>query len=116
MEKKNTIGKRIKELRTEKKLSQEKLALSLYVKKNLVCRYEKDEYDIPASKLVALAKALDTTPDYLLLGVREQDEWIEKISGLLEKIESEYIRHIIYVQIKAVAEKPFVPSQGTKGS
>lgn len=55
---------RIKNQRVQKGkgLSQEALAELLYVKKNTICRYEKDEHDIPSSSIVALAKALHTTP------------------------------------------------------
>ncbi len=63
----NTIGSRIRECRKAMGLSQEALAELLYVKKNTICRYEKDEHDIPSSSIVALAKALHTTPNYLLM-------------------------------------------------
>ena len=48
--------------------SQETLAAMLYMKKTTICRYEKDEHDIPSSIIVDLAKALQTTPNYLLMG------------------------------------------------
>nr|WP_268878941.1 helix-turn-helix transcriptional regulator [Suipraeoptans intestinalis] len=48
--------------------SQETLAAMLYMKKTTICRYEKDEHDIPVSVIVELAKALQTTPNDLLMG------------------------------------------------
>ena len=68
----NTIGARIRACRKEMGYSQETLAAMLYMKKTTICRYEKDEHDIPASVIVELAKALQTTPNYLLMG--ESDE------------------------------------------
>ena len=45
------------------------------LKKTTICKYEKDLHDIPSSVLVELAKALHTTPNYLLLGDVEADDW-----------------------------------------
>lgn len=53
--------------RKEMGCSQETLAAMLYMKKTTICRYEKDERDIPVSVIVELAKALQTTPNDLLM-------------------------------------------------
>ncbi len=82
----NTIGARIKECRKAMGLSQEALAELLYMKKNTICRYENDEHDIPSSNIVALAKALNTTPDYLLLGKTEEDPWMKDVLRVLGSI------------------------------
>ena len=75
----NTVGSRIRECRKEMGYSQETLAAMLYMKKTTICKYEKDEHDIPSSVMVELAKALHTTPNYLLLGDIEEDVYTDQI-------------------------------------
>ena len=61
------IGQRVKELREERGLSQERLAVKAGLTRSQICRVEKDER--PGVQAVAvghLAAALDTTSDYLL--------------------------------------------------
>ena len=63
----------------------------LYMKKTTICKYEKDEHDIPSSVMVELAKSLHTTPNYLLLGDIETDDWLDDMIQILQKIsKSEY--------------------------
>lgn len=75
----NTIGSRIRECRKAMGYSQEQLAEVLYMKKNTICKYEKNEHDIPASNIIAQAKALNTTPNHLLLGETEEAPWMEDV-------------------------------------
>ena len=82
----NTVGATIRECRKEMGYSQEALAAMLYRKKPTICKYEKDIHDIPSSVLVELAKALHTTPHYLLLGDVEADDWMDDMIQMLEKI------------------------------
>ena len=49
-----------------------------------ICKYEKDLHDIPSSVLVELAKALHTTPNYLLLGDVEADDWRSLVKVIKE--------------------------------
>ena len=58
----------------------------LFMKKTTICKYEKDLHDIQSSVLVELAKALHTTPNYLLLGDVEADDWMDDVIQMLEKI------------------------------
>lgn len=60
-----TLGERIKKLRREKNLSQEKLAEMLDVHLNTVSKWEKGAAP-SAKRLTELAKTLHTTADYLL--------------------------------------------------
>lgn len=96
---------RIKDQRMQKGtgLSQEALAELLYVKKNTICRYEKDEHDIPSSSIVALAKALHTTPNYLLMGETEEDPWIEDVMQVLSEIKDPTMRKLSIDQLKCIA-------------
>ena len=60
------IGKRIKELRIEKGLSQQELGTAIGVTKVSVCGYENGTRLPNLEKLVKLAEVLQTETDYLL--------------------------------------------------
>ena len=60
------IGKRIRELRVEKGLSQQELGSSIGVTKVSICGYENGTRIPNLEKLVKLAEQLETTTDYLL--------------------------------------------------
>ncbi len=69
MLKKGTIGSRIKELRILRGLTQEKLAEILCTKKSVISYYEHDRIDMKKSVIEDLAKALETTYEYLACGI-----------------------------------------------
>ena len=100
----NTVGLRIRECRKEMGYSQETLAAMLYMKKTTICKYEKDEHDIPSSVLVELAKALHATPNYLLLGDIETDDWLDDMILLLEKIKRPEYRELARKQMVCLTE------------
>ena len=61
------LYKNIKELREQKGLSQEELARKTgYTNRSSIAKIEKGEVDLTRSKIVAFAKALDTTPGLLM--------------------------------------------------
>lgn len=60
------IGKRIKEQRKKNNLTQEELAALLMVSREKVNYWEVGSRDIKTGDLISLAKALNTTSDYLL--------------------------------------------------
>ena len=102
----HTIGDRIRQCRKDKGLSQEALAEILYMKKSTISKYENDSRDIPASTIVNLAKALDTSPNYLLLGTAEStidDVWVENVFEVLKKISTPY-RELALKQLKCIAD------------
>ena len=59
---------------------------------------------IPSSVLVELAKALHTTPNYLLLGDVEADDWMDDMIQMLEKIKRPEHRELAKKQIALLAE------------
>lgn len=62
-----TIGDRIKQLRVEKGMSQDELAKTVgYKSRSTVGKIELGKMDITQSSIVAIAKALGTTPEYLM--------------------------------------------------
>ncbi|WP_019555239.1 helix-turn-helix domain-containing protein [Propionispira raffinosivorans] len=61
------LYKRIRLKREELNLSQDELARKLgYKSRSSINKIEKGENDIPQSKIVAFAEALETTPEYLM--------------------------------------------------
>lgn len=76
----------------------------LYMKKTTICKYEKDLHDIPSSVLVELAKALHTTPNYLLLGDVEVDDWMDDMIQMLEKIQKPEIKELAKKQIALLVQ------------
>ena len=100
-----TIGDRIKERRKDLGLSQETLAEILYMKKSTISKYENDDRDIPASTIVILSEALNTSPNYLLLGpdgIGMDEKWIEDIVQVLKKITEPPYRELALNQLKCI--------------
>jgi len=62
-----TIGERIKERRIELDMSQEELATMLgYKSRSSINKIEKDGRELRQNKIMAIAKALHTTPAYIM--------------------------------------------------
>lgn len=60
------IGKRVRELRVEKGMSQQELGNAIGVTKVSICGYENGSRFPNLEKLIKLAETLETTTDYLL--------------------------------------------------
>lgn len=68
-----TIFERIKNRRLELNMSQEELALKTgYKTKGAISRIENGNRDINQSQIELFAKALDVSPEYLLLGTNSR--------------------------------------------
>ena len=71
-----SVGKRIKERRNELHMSVDELATKLNKNRATIYRYEKGDIEnLPIDILEPLARALDTTPQYLM-------GWDKKLSGM----------------------------------
>lgn len=69
-----SMGKRIKALRIEKKMSQMQLAKKAGISQPVISDYENDLVkDYRAHILMKLAAALETTPEYLVTGKGEKN-------------------------------------------
>lgn len=78
------IGKRIKDLRTSKGMTLEELSQSVHVSRQTIHRYETGVIsNIPSDKIELIAKALETTPSYLMGwgDVVEKTNLKEPVSG-----------------------------------
>lgn len=61
------LYKNIKQRRTDLHLTQSELAKKMgYADKSMIAKIEKGLIDLPQSKIVAFAEALDTTPAQLM--------------------------------------------------
>lgn len=77
-----TIGDRIKQLREAKKMSQDELAQAVgYKSRSTVGKIELGKMDITQSSVVAIAKALGTTPGYLM-------GWEDNLAPSAESLEN----------------------------
>lgn len=98
-----TLGKRIKECRLRKGMTQEALAEVLFTKKSTISEYENDKIDLKFSVLKEIAKALDTSISYLS---GEQDEDIDDVMQMtiaLQQIKSKELRKAAIAQVKILA-------------
>jgi len=68
------FGSRVKEMRKNRHWTQKELANRVDVRFQLLNKYEGGQHIPPADTLIRLAKALDTTVDYLLTGDPIKDE------------------------------------------
>ena len=66
-------------------MSQEELAKKMgYVARSSITRIEKGQNDIPRSKIVEFAKALETTPEYLM-GLKKENNFADKDIRRIER-------------------------------
>lgn len=61
-----TFAKRLKELRTEKEITQKELADAIGVTQSIITRWEKDECEPTATVIAKIAKHFGVSSDYLL--------------------------------------------------
>ena len=59
------FSERLKELRTERGLTQKQLSQRVDISKSMICSYELCEYEPTLSKAMSLAKFFDVSLDYL---------------------------------------------------
>lgn len=69
------FGKRLREMREEKGLTQAELAKLASLGESTISFYESGKREPSYNVLITLADILNTTPNYLLVG---KDEWWEK--------------------------------------
>ena len=79
------IGKRIKDMRLEKGMSQQELGDLIGVTKVSICGYEKETRDPNMETFIKLLDVLDVSPDYLLgrdvdVVCEEEPSYVKKMS------------------------------------
>ena len=100
--KEETLGQRIRAQRIRLGMTQEELAERLYMKKSTISYYETDKKEMRASCLAEIAKALYTTPDYLLGFEEEKDPFEKEALCILQGIKDDTVREMLLKQMKAL--------------
>lgn len=80
-------GKRVQKLRKDKGLSQEELAAKFNVSSNLIAKIESGLRPLSIDMVVEYVNFFDTTIDYIILGITEEDEIDKAIRKIDEAIE-----------------------------
>lgn len=60
------FGEKLKELRTEKGISQKKLSIDLKYSQSVICDWENSKVEPSATAIVAVANYFNVSTDYLL--------------------------------------------------
>jgi transcriptional regulator with XRE-family HTH domain len=107
-----SIGKNIQRTRLKKNMTQVKLAQKIGISNNHLSRIETGAGTMSIETLIALSNALETTPDYLLLGCYTitPDRASLIISEKLKELSQENIAYIIgaadlFREVEAITEK-----------
>ena len=104
-----SVGERITELRKAQNISQAQLADQLAVSRQAVSKWENDLSVPDASKMIALADALDTDIEYLSTGRRNFARRPPVVLTTVETVEKVVEKPVIQVVEKIVeVEKPVI--------
>ena len=85
MDRGNTIGARIEELRAGKKLTQAQLAKEMSVRRETVVQWESNTRDLKTAATVKLADFFEVSCDYILRGVSAENAPVYRELGLTDK-------------------------------
>ena len=100
-----TLGKKIKECRLRRGMTQEEMADKLLSKKSTVSEYENDKIDIKISVLREIAKILGVPLSHFFC---ESDEYIDdevmQMAMALKQIKSRELRKAAIKQVMILAE------------
>lgn len=100
--KEEALGQRIRAQRIRLGMTQEELAERLYMKTFTISYYETDKKEMRASGLAEMARALYTTPDYLLGFEEKQDSFEKEALGILQDIKDDTVREMLLKQMRAL--------------
>ncbi len=85
MDRKNEIGKRIKQRREELKMTQEALGKALWLNKSTIQRYETGKISrIKVAVIHAMASHLNVDPDWLMLDTDEMGQFTPRFDKYLQ--------------------------------
>lgn len=98
-----TLGSRIKKLRKELGITQDKLSEDMLIPKTTLSSYENDKVDIKGSVLLELSRHLFTSPNYLL-GFDSENEGdnqsSEPIAVNYHKIKDKKVQRFVFLMVK----------------
>lgn len=103
------IGDRVKERRKELGLTQEEVAKKMgYKSQSTIAHIEDGTNDVTLPKVELLAKALQTTPGFLIGWEQEEEERqrIERIVGLIKRLDNDdFVRLEERINVMLEADK-----------
>lgn len=103
--KEKTLGQRIRAQRIRLGMTQEELAKTTFIPKPTISNYENDRIDIKSSVIAELAKALETDPNYLIMGEKEEagdNIFLADAVALLSRITDSKVQEMLLKQIQAL--------------
>ena len=103
--KEETLGQRIRAQRIRLGMTQEELAKATFIPKPTISNYENDRIDIKSSVIAELAKALETDPNYLIMGEKAPEVangFMNEAEGLFSKITDSKVQEMLLKQIRAL--------------
>ena len=103
--KEETLGQRIRAQRIRLGMTQEELAEITFIPKPTISNYENDRIDIKSSVIAELAKALETDPNYLIMGKKateSDNRFVDEAADLLSKITDPKVQELLLKQIRAL--------------
>lgn len=89
------IGQRIRKIRLQQGLSQDKFAESINISPNFLCELENGRKGMSFDTLCRIARIWNTTTDYLLLGITETSASLEHLEKSLSSLCNEDIHVMI---------------------
>ncbi|ETP70848.1 putative transcriptional regulator [Lachnospiraceae bacterium JC7] len=99
-----TVGGRIKFLREQADMTQDELAEELGLNdRSSISSYETNRRDISAFQAVCIAKILNSTTDYILLG-DERGSFEEELMRLAGKVRTHAVKNMILKQVRDAIE------------
>ena len=103
--KEGSLGQRIRAQRKRLGMPQEELAERTFIPKPTISNYENDRIDIKSSVIAELANALQTDPNYLILGEKALEVangFMNEAEGLFSKITDPKVQEMLLKQIRAL--------------
>ena len=102
-----TTGERIREIREQRGMSQQELALRCgWTSRSTISKIEKNERETRLKSLIKIAKVLNTDPDYLIFGDEEENKQeITRLFELLTPEKREFVLHLLRTMLGERAEE-----------
>ena len=100
-----TLGQRIKAQRIRMGWTREELAERTIISKPTISNYENDKIDIKSSVMAELAEALQTDPNYLIMGEKASESdnrFVSEAAELFSKITDPMVQEMLLKQIRAL--------------
>ena len=99
-----TFGGRLAACRKAKGYTQAQLAELLYMKDKTISSYENNNNRPSSDVIMELCRALDTTPNYLLNGIEEEDPWLAQMMQAASRLKNEKLKATALKQLMDLVE------------